>query len=592
MADSILGSCGDKFLTFTKGFDADGCAIVTFEAPVKPGCCDVEANRCVIPLQSIKAIRDNADGTYTPITSSGEEGEDVIQTTTWEYDDAGDMVITEGYSQDQETICLNPLKAFEQDPETGVITATDQDDEKFFAETKYSTTEVNAGAGVVTITTDDDNTSVLCTNPIKDVRQNDDGSWSAIRQDNTVALSWSDTTVPADGSAVFGMVDAEGNTMDLNGGVLSPALDGQGNPIPPNTPVLNIFDGQGNYLGSKVCDTDTTVMVQTPNGVVRPTDAATGHQIVTQCCTWTSVVDDEGNITAPDGTVAPAVDTQGNPIPTGTEVQSETDVDGVYVSSCPKAFDGGSNLILSNGQVGPLLRHGDDAAIDVTNAKFLTQFNLVSAFTDGCSDAENPDCRTEVVCGEDGKLYTQAPHRCYRVGYDEALGRDFISVDTPIPNGSTGNSYIPEYDQSFRITNPDPCRPVILSLQGNMSDLNWNLIDVPAGGLEQGELIARLRFDIGNQNFFNQDSQCLRVFDNEGTPKFCVGGLGGQAGYVKIDKGGSVDVRVRVDVRTPGGTGTDGFFEQNAEAQTLRMWGIMVTCNNDEPNAAQEMIKL
>lgn len=45
---SVFGSCGDKFVTFVKGFDENGCPIVTFtEADPKPGC---DAQTCEVLL--------------------------------------------------------------------------------------------------------------------------------------------------------------------------------------------------------------------------------------------------------------------------------------------------------------------------------------------------------------------------------------------------------------------------------------------------------------------------------------------------------------------------------------------------------------
>ena len=70
-----------------------------------------------------------------------------------------------------------------------------------------------------------------------------------------------------DGSAVFGVVDADGN-ITLPDGSTAPAVDGQGNPIAAGEPVLSIFDGDGNYLGSKLCN--SSMELPTKEGVFDP----------------------------------------------------------------------------------------------------------------------------------------------------------------------------------------------------------------------------------------------------------------------------------------------------------------------------------
>lgn len=168
-----------------------------------------------------------------------------------------------------------------------------------------------------------------CLNPVKVLRNNNDGTWTVIFADDTEGetITGGSGGSGADGRVSYGIAD--GTT-----------VDGQGNPIAPGTPVLNAYDGDGNYIGSKSC-MDMFSQVKTPDGTLIPTDAD-GNQTITQCCVWSSIVDNDGNVTYPDGhplagDTVPAVDSNGDPIPPGTEVQSETDASGEYQVSCPKA---------------------------------------------------------------------------------------------------------------------------------------------------------------------------------------------------------------------------------------------------------------
>ena len=101
-----------------------------------------------------------------------------------------------------------------------------------------------------------------------------------------------------------------------------------------NSPMLLNADGSVSYTdnaGNTVV-IPAPVDVQTPDGTSVPKDAA-GNHVVTQCCVWTQEVNAAGNVIAPDGTASPAIDSNGDPIPAGTMVQSQTDVNGAYVSS-------------------------------------------------------------------------------------------------------------------------------------------------------------------------------------------------------------------------------------------------------------------
>ena len=74
-----------------------------------------------------------------------------------------------------------------------------------------------------------------------------------------------------DGSAVFGVVDADGNIATPDGAVTA-AVDGQGNALEPGDAVLNVFDGDGNYIGSKLCPAESTPVQESfgPGGAPLP----------------------------------------------------------------------------------------------------------------------------------------------------------------------------------------------------------------------------------------------------------------------------------------------------------------------------------
>ena len=218
-----------------------------------------------------------------------------------------------------------------------------RDDEK----TQGSTTTPSAdGLGQV-ITTSDNETTFVCDKQFKGLRENSDGTKTEIFVDQSgvesTGLTLEEPT--QSGEPQLGVVDAAGNTtyFDANGITQPiPAVDVNGDPVYPSQAVWNFIDGDGNYLGSKPCK-DETVLAQTPNGTELPFSGL--NQVITQCCTWTSTVDVDGNITTPTGVVVAAVDGNGNAYPAGTEVQSETDVNGVYTVSCEKQESTGYSQI-------------------------------------------------------------------------------------------------------------------------------------------------------------------------------------------------------------------------------------------------------
>ena len=286
-------------------------------------------------------------------------------------------------------------------------------------------TWVKGVTDVVFTSADGNEELTLCLNPLKDLRLNDDGSWTAIYADGSEGETIADTTIPADGSASFDLADAD-------------TVDGQGNPIEPGTPVLDIYDGEGNYLGSKAC-VDLTVLSQTPDGVTIPVNPD-NTQTITQCCTWASIVDDAGNVTTPTGEIVPAVDGEGNPIAPGTEVLSLTDVNGDYEVSYPKLEVANS---AQTGSVDPvvggtliddrfIVHESGDGTITYfdrscpPNAGDLTHPAYLKAEdTDGCMNRFIAQ-EHEIIHGIDGsgEVDQQIEHR---IGREERTGGSFSS---------------------------------------------------------------------------------------------------------------------------------------------------------------------
>lgn len=93
--------------------------------------------------------------------------------------------------------------------------------------------QMDNGNGTVTFTMADGSTVTLCLNPVKDIRENADGSHTVVYADGTDGV-----TIPGnDGTASQGIAGT--NT-----------IDGDGNPVPVGTPVINFYDGAGNYVNS------------------------------------------------------------------------------------------------------------------------------------------------------------------------------------------------------------------------------------------------------------------------------------------------------------------------------------------------------
>ena len=139
-----------------------------------------------------------------------------------------------------------------------------------------------------------------------------------------------------DGYSEFSVVDEEGN-VTLPDGSTAPAVDGEGEPIGAGEPVLSIFDGDGNYLGSKLCDTGIDDVQL--KGFISDCLAELGITAPDGFSQF-GVVDEEGNVTLPDGSTAPAVDGLGEPIEAGELVLSVYDGEGNYLGSKPCATAG------------------------------------------------------------------------------------------------------------------------------------------------------------------------------------------------------------------------------------------------------------
>jgi len=132
----------------------------------------------------------------------------------------------------------------------------------------------------ITTTTHPDGTShSSCDNPVKSIRDNGDGTYTAVKADGTDGET---IDFPTTGETQLSVVDANGDTtyIDADGNTQTvPATDADGNPVDPSQGVWNLIDGNGNYLGSKPCK-DETVLSQNASGVVDPVDPATGNQTV------------------------------------------------------------------------------------------------------------------------------------------------------------------------------------------------------------------------------------------------------------------------------------------------------------------------
>ena len=193
-------------------------------------------------------------------------------------DGTGTVTDPSGNSLD---VCLNPVKSLrENDDGSFTIVNADGTDGTTIpaaATPEVTTTVPNADGSIHTITTGDGVPTEVCTNPFKGFRTNADGSVTLTFQDGTDGPTLADTTIPADGFTAFGTVAADGTVTSPDGST-PVAVYPNGDVVTPGDAVLNVFDGAGQYLGSKKCPVDTSVVIEQEDGTPLPINEETGNQ--------------------------------------------------------------------------------------------------------------------------------------------------------------------------------------------------------------------------------------------------------------------------------------------------------------------------
>jgi len=350
---------------------------------------------------------------------------------------------------------------------------------------KGSTTAPSANGEAHIITTNDEVQTTVCLNPVKGLRPNGDGTFTVMYADDVEGDTFQyvqDTdqrlTNPVitqetvngvtTHTVTWDVVDIEGNVVgqETATGIQVPVfVDKAGAPLAgPISPLL------AEQFADGTLDAGDKLLSLGPDGSCKKVGA------ITQYGAWCSEVSVEGNITNADGseyldadgnTVA-AVDGSGNAIPAGTDVYVTTDKNGINPTVCVKASDGGSNILDPvTGVVNILREHRTSRPINVLNDQFVTSLSIHPAFTDGVSDVNVPGCRTEIVCGGDGRLYGPAPHVCYDADVFALLSWNGLTQTQQEHNDDAANPYsgglssvMQATDTKRTFTNTNPCRQV------------------------------------------------------------------------------------------------------------------------------------
>ncbi len=160
-----------------------------------------------------------------------------------------------------------------------------RDDEK----TQGSTTTPSDDGLFHEIVTSDNRPTKVCVNQYKGLRDNGDGTKTEIFIDQAgkeVTGEVLDEPTQS-GEPQLSTVDAAGNTtyVDADGATQTvPATDVNGDPVDPSQAVWNMIDGGGNYLGSKPCNPETALGVESQDGVVWDVNPLTNNSVAPETC--------------------------------------------------------------------------------------------------------------------------------------------------------------------------------------------------------------------------------------------------------------------------------------------------------------------
>ena len=209
---------------------------------------------------------------------------------------------------------------------------------------------------------------------------------------------------------------------------------------------------------------------------------------------------------------------------------------------------------------------------DVPNGStVLMPKNFSSSFTDGVSNPDSPNCRTEIVKGSDGRYYAPAPHATYERFDIVNVTGDFASATTPVNLGSTGSSFITELEETFNFVNPNPCRQLKVCATVELSNASYRVVNG-----EHGLMESRLRLNHNgggdrsnnlNNGDFNFQGLVANAYNND------LGSLMGNSGCSIVPVGGDLDVNAIIQVASFGGSMNDagGSFTQSNSSQALRV---------------------
>ena len=402
---SVFGSCGDLFVTWEEGlFDASGNSIVRFTSADGESTLDL----CLDPLKGI--------------TVNGVPVEVVDGVVNLEFADDlfGSAVVTADTAtitfpgQEPFDVCLNPVKTV-----NGVVP-----DASGNVELPSSTTVPNADGTVHTITTDDGVPTDVCTDPIKTLVDNEDGTWTATSQGGLVTLIETGTVVDnGDGSGTVTLPD--GSTCDFVKAPLPPALSSTVVDNGDGTATITQTDGTtkdvlcAGTVSSVADNGDGTATITQNDGTVKA-DAVCGVQ--------SNVVDNgDGSATMlqNDGSTCDVVKAPLPPAAASTVVDNGdgsgtvTQTDGTSKSFVCSPLnqaavvdngDGTGSVTDSNGNVCTFLKQVDiPADVRVTGITFEesadgSQHNIILQLSDGSVLNAGPvvDAAATVVDNGDG----------------------------------------------------------------------------------------------------------------------------------------------------------------------------------------------
>jgi hypothetical protein len=190
-----------------------------------------------------------------------------------------------------------------------------------------------------------------------------------------------------------------------------------------------------------------------------------------------------------------------------THVNGEGEETLIFTGSVIDDGAGGIDLLDNAGNsckasaVIPVKKDGSDYAKG-DRPVFMDSAPILRAFTDDISDHTNPDCRSEIVCDDDGVLWGEARHGSWIERQQAFIFGNAAGSSDLTSAGGAGEFALLHCLGPFEFVNPDPCRSVKVDAnfyyRGTTYELQpqasgsvaLDLLDSPALGLQVAQFYS------------------------------------------------------------------------------------------------------